>query len=164
MKVFSTALKPVFLVLIRCLALSTPGSMSCVGGAGEMGKKKSCKFWPWGSKEAAGAHLRDELVVIWAMGSSAAGWTRLLREDPELPNFSIRVLESRKLSPAGRQSRAGSQSWIASCKIWGAAGTGATCLEARWLLQGWLRGQWLPSPRRFMPSSSLLQRRRAAEE
>ena len=39
MKVFSTVLKPVFLVLIKCLALSTPGSMSCEGGAGEMGKK-----------------------------------------------------------------------------------------------------------------------------
>lgn len=39
MKVFSAALKPVFLVLIKYLALSTPGSMSCEGGAGETGKK-----------------------------------------------------------------------------------------------------------------------------
>lgn len=52
----------VFLVLIKCLALSTPGSMSCEGRA-EMGKKLR-KIWPWGFKEAAGTHFHGGLVAL----------------------------------------------------------------------------------------------------
>jgi len=62
--------KPVFLVLINCRALSTPGS--CEGGVGEMGKK-TCEIWPWGSKEAAGTHPHDGLV---ALGYSGRGKQR----------------------------------------------------------------------------------------
>lgn len=113
MKVSSAVLQPVFLVLIKCLALSNPASMRYEGGAGEMGEKpgKICprklqepfsmtKWWPW---------------VILAMGTSAAERTRPLREDPVLPNFSMGIL-----SPTDRQS------WTVLCRIWGAARTGTS--------------------------------------
>lgn len=125
MEVFIAALKPVFHVLMKCLALSTP--VSCeqeewVKKHTKSGLRKLQKFtsimnwWPW---------------LLLAMGGGPAEGTQLLREYPVLPNFSrswiqMRILESRKLSPTDRQRRAGSQSWTTSCRIWGAAGTEAT--------------------------------------
>lgn len=119
-KVFIAALKPVFHVLMKYFALST--ASNCEGGTGGVGKNphkiwKLQKFtsimnwWPW---------------PILAMGSGPAEGTQLPREDPVLPNLSMRISESRNLSPTERQRRAGSPSWTTLCRIWGAAGTGAT--------------------------------------